>query len=113
MAYSTWISRMLGLGPRFQSSLLRLLNLGYKCRIRLPLVISAGFTLLHIFVNYVPRIEINVEWIEDEQPAEEEEEVSDTATTTDSVDQEEEEEEEEPDNQPDVSVVVGIVSSRS
>jgi hypothetical protein len=28
---------------------------------RLPLVISAGFTLLHIFVNYVPRIEINVE----------------------------------------------------
>lgn len=108
MAYSTWISRMLGLGPRFQSSLLRLLNLGYKCRIRLPLVISAGFTLLHIFVNYVPRIEINVEPAE-----EEEEEVSDTATTTDSVDQEEEEEEEEPDNQPDVSVVVGIVSSRS
>jgi hypothetical protein len=29
--------------------------------VRLPLVISAGFTLLHIFVNYVPRIEINVE----------------------------------------------------
>jgi hypothetical protein len=38
-----------------------LLNIFISILIRLPVVISAGFALLHIFVNHVPRIEINVE----------------------------------------------------
>jgi len=69
----SWISRMLGIGPRFQHSLIGLLDLGYKCRIRLPLFISAGFVLCHIFSVYLPTVEINVEVIED-NPAEEQEE---------------------------------------
>jgi len=64
---------MLGIGPRFQHSLIGLLDLGYKCRIRLPLFISAGFVLCHIFSVYLPTVEINVEVIED-NPAEEQEE---------------------------------------
>lgn len=76
-------------------------------------MISAGFTLLHIFVNHVPRIEINVEWIEDEQPAAEE--TSDTETGEDEDDEAEgeENEDDDSDNDPDVSVVVGIVCSRN
>ena len=43
-------------------------------RIRLPLLISTGFVLCHIFSVYLPTVEINVEVIEDNRPAEEEEE---------------------------------------
>ena len=72
-----------GLGPRFQHTLVGLLDLGYKCRIRLPLFISAGFVLCHIFSVYLPTVEINVEVIEEnragleEDTEEEEEEESD------------------------------------
>ena len=77
----------LGLGPRFQHTLVGLLDLGYKCRIRLPLFISAGFVLCHIFSVYLPTVEINVEVIEEnragleedeeeEEDSEEEEELS-------------------------------------
>lgn len=49
-------------------------------RIRLPLFISAGFVLCHIFSVYLPTVEINVEVIEDnrheEEPDEEDEEYS-------------------------------------
>jgi len=68
---------MLGIGPRFQGTILQLLQLGYKCRIRLPLFISAGFFLCHIFSVYLPIVEINVEVIEEE--AEEEEADGDDA----------------------------------
>lgn len=64
---------MLGIGPRFQHTLIGLLDLGYKCRIRLPLFISAGFALCHIFSVYLPTVEINVEVIEDNQGEEHEE----------------------------------------
>ena len=38
-----------------------------KCyvRIRLPLFISAGFVLCHIFSVYLPTVEINVEVVEE------------------------------------------------
>ena len=76
-----------GLGPRFQHTLVGLLDLGYKCRIRLPLFISAGFVLCHIFSVYLPTVEINVEVIEEnraglededeeEEDSEDEEELS-------------------------------------
>jgi len=65
---------MLGIGPRFQGTLVHLLDLGYKCRIRLPLFISAGFFLCHIFSVYLPTVEINVEVIEDNRREEVEEE---------------------------------------
>ena len=48
-------------------------------RIRLPLFISAGFVLCHIFSVYLPTVEINVEVIEEprhEEPEEEDEEYS-------------------------------------
>jgi len=71
---------MIGVGPRFQRTLVDLLAFGYKCRIRLPLFISAGFVLCHIFSVYLPTVEINVEVIEDnrheEEPDEEDEEYS-------------------------------------
>ena len=41
-------------------------------RIRLPLFISAGFVLCHIFSVYLPTVEINVEVIEDNRVEEEE-----------------------------------------
>ena len=41
-------------------------------RIRLPLFISAGFVLCHIFSVYLPTVEINVEVIEDNRAEEEE-----------------------------------------
>ena len=56
---------MLGLNPRFHVTLVRLLELGYKCRVRLPLFISAGFFLCHLFSSYVPRVEINVQVVEE------------------------------------------------
>ena len=75
-----------GLGPRFQHTLVGLLDLGYKCRIRLPLFISAGFVLCHIFSVYLPTVEINVEVIEENRAGLEEE---------DDYEEEEEETEEE------------------
>ena len=75
-----------GLGPRFQHTLVGLLDLGYKCRIRLPLFISAGFVLCHIFSVYLPTVEINVEVIEENRAGLEEE---------DDYEEEEETEEEE------------------
>jgi len=67
------ISRMIGIGPRFHNTLIGLLDLGYKCRIRLPLFISAGFVLCHFFSVYLPTVEINVEVIEDQQDDDEDE----------------------------------------
>jgi len=66
----SWVSRVLGVGPRFQRTLLDLLNFGYKCRLRLPLFISAGFVLCHVFSVYLPTVEINVEVIEENRGAE-------------------------------------------
>ena len=37
------------------------MDLGYKCRFKLPLIISVGFALSHLFSYYVPRVEIIVE----------------------------------------------------
>jgi len=72
MPHLSWLSRMIGIGPRFQHTLVGLLDLGYKCRIRLPLFISAGFVLCHIFSVYLPTVEINVEVIEENRAGPEE-----------------------------------------
>jgi len=83
--------------------LVQLLDLGYKCRIRLPLFISAGFVLCHIFSVYLPTVEINVEVIEDNRAEEEEEDEEEY-----SLDSGEEEE----DSEADLAVVVEIVGDR-
>jgi len=100
------LSRVIGFGPRFHASLVRLLELGYKCRIRLPLFISAGFVLCHIFSNYVPRVEINVEVIEDDHPEEEQEDEEEeyVEETEDDSDYDE--------SDGDVAVVVEFVEER-
>ena len=53
------------------SSILSLLNSFIEFRIRLPLFISAGFVLCHVFSVYLPTVEINVEVIEDNRPEDE------------------------------------------
>jgi len=100
----SWISRLLGVGPRFQGTLIQLLDLGYKCRIRLPLFISAGFVLCHIFSVYLPTVEINVEVIEDNRAEEEEEDEEEYSLESG--------EEEEEDSEADLAVVVEIVGDR-
>ena len=57
-------------------------------RIRLPLFISAGFVLCHIFSVYLPTVEINVEVIE--EPRHEEAEEEDEEYSIDSGDSESE-----------------------
>lgn len=99
----SWVSRMLGIGPRFQGTLLHLLRLGYKCRIRLPLFISAGFVLCHIFSVYLPTVEINVEVIEDNRDDEEVEEELSVAS------EEEEEEGDSDEEAAELAVVLNIV----
>ena len=71
--------------------------------IRLPLFISAGFALCHIFSVYLPVLEINVEVIDDNRPEEEEEDEEEY-----SLDSGEEEE----DSEADLAVVVEIVGDR-
>merc|ERR1719209_909583 len=102
MPHLSWLSRMIGVGPRFQHTLVGLLDLGYKCRIRLPLFISAGFVLCHIFSVYLPTVEINVEVIEDNRVEEEEEDEEEYSVDSG----------EEDDSEADLAVVVEIVGDR-
>lgn len=67
-------SKFLGLDQVFRTKVIRLLDLGYSLRIRLPLFVSAAFVLCHFISNYVPRVEINVQVIEDEEDDEVDEE---------------------------------------
>jgi len=101
LPHFSWISRLLGVGPRFQGTLIQLLDLGYKCRIRLPLFISVGFVLCHFFSVYLPTVEINVEVIE-ENNAEEEEDEDEYSLDSD----------EEDNSEADLAVVVEIVGDR-
>ena len=64
---SSGLSRLLGLTPTFHLRLLSLLNLGYKLRLRLPLFISAGFGLAHLFSSYVVELEVGLDESEDEE----------------------------------------------
>lgn len=64
------VSRFFGLDAIFKKKVLRLLDLGYALRFRLPLFVSAGFVLCHLFAHYVPRVEINVQVIEEEEVVE-------------------------------------------
>jgi len=102
LPHFSWISRLLGVGPRFQGTLIQLLDLGYKCRIRLPLFISAGFVLCHFFSVYLPTVEINVEVIEDNNAEEEEDEDDEYSLDSD----------EEDNSEADLAVVVEIVGDR-
>jgi len=98
----SWLSKLLGIGPRFHGTLLRLLNLGYKCRIRLPLFISAGFVLCHIFSVYLPTVEINVEVIDDNNAEEEDEEEDEYSIGSSDAEN----------SEADLAVVVEIVGER-
>ena len=70
---SSPLSRLLGLDAAFHRRLLGLLDLGYKCRLRLPLFISAGFVLCHLLSNFVPRVEINVQVVGDDENGQDQE----------------------------------------
>lgn len=78
------VSKCLGLNAGFRTKIIQLFDLGYASRLRLIFCISAGFALCHIFISYVPTVEIIVE-ADGEQDEEDD-------------DEEEEEEEEQPEN---------------
>merc|ERR1712179_121065 len=61
------VSRFFRLTPGFHDSLIHLLELGYKVRHRLPLLICASFVFCHLF-SHVPNVEINIEVIDDDPP---------------------------------------------
>lgn len=112
LANVSWLSRMLGIGPRFHGTLLHLLRLGYKCRIRLPLFISAGFFLCHVFSVYLPTVEINVEVIEDnraEDDAEEEDADEEELSLVSDFEDEEEEDDTDEDEAANLALVLNIV----
>ena len=69
------ISGFLGLGSTFRDKFVQLVKLGYALRIKLPLFIAFGFFVSHLIINYVPRVEleINEEEEDDEEEIEEEE----------------------------------------
>ena len=69
------LSRLIGLSDSRRYVLLRLFDLAYSLRIRLPLLVSAGFLICHLFSIYTPRIEINVEIVDEEDDDEDDVEV--------------------------------------
>jgi len=83
------VSKCLGLNAGFRKKIIQLFDLGYASRLRLIFCISAGFVLCHIFISYVPTVEIIVE-ADGEQDDDEDEE-------DDDQDSDEEEEETEAD----------------
>ena len=60
------LSQLLGFNDSRHHFLLRLFDLAYSFRLRLPLLVSAGFFLCHFFSIYFPRVEINVELDEED-----------------------------------------------
>lgn len=80
----TALSRLIGLGPRFHTSLVHLLELGYKCRVRMPLFIGASFVICHFFANYIPRVDLQIEEVGFDD--DEEEDIDEEDSETDSSD---------------------------
>lgn len=78
------LSRLIGLGPRFHTSLVHLLELGYKCRVRMPLFIGASFVICHFFANYIPRVDLQIEEVGFDD--DEEEYIDEEDSETDSSD---------------------------
>ncbi|CAB4068532.1 MED19 [Lepeophtheirus salmonis] len=60
------LSGSLGLGEGFQRSLLRLLDLGYRVRRELTLLVSVSLLLSRVFLFYNPEIDITLEILEEE-----------------------------------------------
>lgn len=75
------VSSFLGLNAGFRKKIIQLFDLGYASRLRLIFCISAGFFLCHIFISYVPTVEIIVE-ADGEQDLEEDEEEVETILKT-------------------------------
>ena len=69
------ISRLLGLSGFRRYVLLRLFDLGYSLRLRLPILIFVGFLLCYVKSINPPRIEINLEIVDDENPEEDQQQV--------------------------------------
>ncbi len=76
---SSPLSRLLGLDRAFQRKLSILLDLGYKCRLRLPLLVCTCFLACHLLSNFVPRVEINVQVVDNQEEEEEVDEDGDDA----------------------------------
>ncbi len=54
------VSRFFYLGPNFRKTVIQLLDFGYAVRLRLPLIVSAGFVLCHFLFSFLPRVEIDI-----------------------------------------------------
>lgn len=67
------ISRFLGLDAVFRKKIIQLFDLGYASRLKLIFCISAGFFLCHVFISYVPTVEIIVEASDGEDDDDDEE----------------------------------------
>lgn len=88
------VSSFLGLNAGFRKKIIQLFDLGYASRLRLIFCISAGFFLCHIFISYVPTVEIIVE-ADGEQEEEDDDDDEEEEVEEDSEDTEEEEEQAE------------------
>ena len=86
------VSSFLGLNAGFRKKIIQLFDLGYASRLRLIFCISAGFFLCHIFISYVPTVEIIVE-ADGEQ--EEDDEVEYDSENSEDTEEEEEEQAED------------------
>ena len=73
------LSKFLGLGVVFRTKLLKLFDLGYSLRLRLPLLIATGFTLFRLLNsnNYIPRVDIEFRVVDEEDPEDDDEEEGD------------------------------------
>lgn len=60
------VSRFFGFDSVFRTKVIQLFDLGYALRLKLPLFVSAGFVLCHLFISYVPRVEILVQPVDDQ-----------------------------------------------
>ena len=66
------ISRLLGFNESRRYILLSLFDLAYRCRLKLPILVSVGWFFCHYFSIYFPTIEIDVELEEEEEDDDEE-----------------------------------------
>jgi hypothetical protein len=94
------ISSVLGLGGAFQKGLVFLLNLAWKSRFRLPVLITVGFMVLDVRMQLEINLDLEVAHVHN-QDEDDGDDVEDDDDNDDDGDEEEEEEEEEDDDDDD------------
>jgi hypothetical protein len=85
------ISSVLGLGGSFQKGLLFLLNLAWKSRFRLPVLITVGFMVLDVRMQLEINLDLEVAHVhnQDEDDGDDEEEEDDDGDDDDSDEEKE------------------------